>query len=121
MNPEIRAALDVDEAIDITTIGAKTGEPRRIEIWFRRVDGRFYITGTPRPRDWYANLLANPAFTFHLKESVEADLPATAVNISDEAERRRLLSNPEMSWFREQQFSIDDLVAASPLIEVIFD
>ena len=120
MKPEVRAALEVDETIDITTIGRKSGEPRRIEIWFRRLDGRFYITGTPRPRDWYANLLANPSFTFHLKDSIEADLPATAVFITDPVERRRLLSDPAMAWFREQQFSIDDLVDGSPLIEVIF-
>ena len=85
------------------------------------MDGRFYITGTPRPRDWYANLRANPRFTFHLKDSTEADLSATAVFITDEAERRRLLSDPAMAWYREQQFSIDELVEASPLIEVIFE
>jgi F420H(2)-dependent quinone reductase len=46
----------VDRVIDITTTGRKTGEPRRIEIWFHRLDGRYFITGAPgRPRDWYAN------------------------------------------------------------------
>jgi hypothetical protein len=35
------------------------------------------IGGTPgqpgRPRSWYANFLANPAFTFHLKDSIQAE------------------------------------------------
>ena len=47
MTPSIEQALDTDRVIDITTIGRKTGEPRRIEIWFHRIDGRYYITGTP--------------------------------------------------------------------------
>lgn len=70
MNEQIKHALSVDETIDITTTGRKSGKPSRVEIWFRRVDGRFYITGTPDPRDWYANLLVNPVFVFHLKESI---------------------------------------------------
>ena len=30
-------------------------------------------------RDWHANLLATPQFTFHLKESLQADLAARAI------------------------------------------
>jgi deazaflavin-dependent oxidoreductase (nitroreductase family) len=84
MNNEAAKALASDRVIDIITTGRQTGEPRRIEIWFHRVDGRYYITGTPgRPRSWYANLVANSAFTFHLKESATADLPATARPVTD--------------------------------------
>src|SRR5450755_3680783 len=79
MNNEAAKALASDRVIDIITTGRQTGEPRRIEIWFHRVDGRYYTTGAPgRPRSWYANLVANSVFTFHLKESATADLPATA-------------------------------------------
>ncbi len=118
---KIRRALQTDETIDITTIGRKSGQPRRIEIWFRQVNGRFYITGTPGTRDWYANLLQNPHFTFHLKESVCADLPAQARIISDMAERRRILSAPEMDWYQRQVNSIEELTEGSPLVEVIFE
>jgi deazaflavin-dependent oxidoreductase (nitroreductase family) len=77
MNEQVQQALRQDRVIDITTSGRKTGLPRRKEIWFHNVDDCLYITGTPgRPRDWLANLLAHPQFTFHLKESVQADLPA---------------------------------------------
>ncbi|MEZ4869992.1 MAG: nitroreductase/quinone reductase family protein [Caldilineaceae bacterium] len=120
MNPTILRALDHDETIDITTIGCKSGQPQRIEIWFRRVAGRTYITGTPGPRDWYANLLAEPHFTFHLKESVQADLPARAQPITDLAERRRILADPAMHWYHQQVASVDALVAGSPLVEVLF-
>ncbi len=44
MNNEAASALASDRVIDITTIGRKTGEPRRIEIWFHRLDGKYYIS-----------------------------------------------------------------------------
>jgi hypothetical protein len=75
MDKGLRQALARDRVIDITTTGRKSGQPRRIEIWFHRLDGRLFITGLPGHRSWYANLLANPAFTFHLKGSAKADLP----------------------------------------------
>lgn len=121
MDDKVRRALQTDETIDITTIGRKSGRPRRIEIWFRQVNGRVYITGTPGTRDWYANLRHNPHFTFHLKDSVHADLPARARFITDVDERRRILSAPEMGWYQSQVASVEELVAGSPLVEVLFD
>ncbi|MCA9873520.1 MAG: nitroreductase family deazaflavin-dependent oxidoreductase [Anaerolineales bacterium] len=121
LDEQIRSALQTDSTIDITTTGRKSGRPRRIEIWFRQVDGRIYITGTPGTRDWYANLRQDPHFTFHLKESVHADLPARARFVTDAAERREILSAPQMSWYRQQVGSVEDLVAGSPLIEVVLE
>lgn len=120
MDEKIRQALAMGEIIDITTRGRKSGQPRRIEIWFKQVNGRIYITGTPGTRDWYANLLENPHFIFHLKESVRADLPARARFILNPTERRAILSDPSMVWYHEQVESLNELVAGSPLIEVIF-
>ncbi len=121
MEQHIVNALDRDDTIDITTTGRQSGRPQRIEIWFKRVDGRTYITGTPGRRDWYANLLANPRFTFHLKQSLQADLPARARPITDEAERRRILADPVMAWYHSQVRSLEELVAGSPLVEVLFE
>ena len=118
MNAEIKHALEADRTIDITTRGRKSGEPRRIEIWFHNVDGRFYITGLPGPRSWYANMLAEPNFTFHLKESTRADLPATARAITDADERRQVLSRTLANLGRD---NLDERVEKSPLIEVQFD
>ncbi len=70
MDERVRQALANDRTIDITTTGRSSGLPRRIETWFYRVDDQIYLTGSPGRRDWYANLLANPDFTFHLKQSV---------------------------------------------------
>lgn len=117
----IVAALARDEIIDITTTGRRSGEPRRVEIWFRRVGGRFYITGTPGTRDWYANLLARPRFTFHLTKSVIADLAASARPVTDAHERRAVLSDPAMAWYRQKAGGLEPLIQGSPLVEIVFD
>lgn len=119
-NEAIQQGLAEDLTIDITTMGRKSGEPKRIEIWFHGINGRYYITGTPGPRDWYANLVANPDFTFHLKHTIEADLPARARPITDPAERRQVLADPVMNWYHEQVKDIDKFVAHAPLVEVMF-
>jgi len=69
MDTTVESALKTDNLIDITTIGSKSGKPHRIEIAFHNFDGKLYITGLPGKRDWYANLLAHPQFTFHHKQS----------------------------------------------------
>ena len=51
MDEDIQHALARDRTINITTRGRKTGQLRRIEIWFHQIDGHVYITGTPGHRD----------------------------------------------------------------------
>src|SRR6476469_1161261 len=92
MDERIRRALAEGRTIDITTTGRTSGQPRRIDMWFHNLDGTVYITGTPGKRDWYANMVAHPDFTFHLKEGVTADLPARATPIVDPAARRAILT-----------------------------
>ena len=116
MDAAIEHALKSDNLIDITTIGRKTGTPKKIEIVFHNFDGVLYITGSPGSRDWYANLLANPQFTFHLKQSARADIPATATPITGEAERRRVLSRVVVKWNRQND--LEAFVQSSPLVEV---
>ncbi len=118
MTPEITAALETDRTIDITTTGRTTGRPRRLEIWFHNVDGRIFITGTPGRRDWYSNLLAEPGFTFHLKESTRADLPAIGTPITEPAEKRVVFE-----VVLERLGSVDRIdvwTTDSPLVEVTF-
>ncbi|MWB97541.1 nitroreductase/quinone reductase family protein [Agromyces seonyuensis] len=82
-----------ERTIDITTIGARTGSARRIEVWFYRVDGEIYLTTSPARRSWYANLLRNPDFTFHLKHGIRADLHAHAEPIRDANTRAHVLGS----------------------------
>ncbi|HET9614281.1 MAG TPA: nitroreductase family deazaflavin-dependent oxidoreductase [Candidatus Limnocylindrales bacterium] len=117
----VRAALGRGGTIDITTRGRRTGEPRRIEIVFHRIDGRIWISGIPAPRKraWLANLEADPHLIFHLKGPVaRADLPATARVVTDEAERRHVLERVAAAWRRTD---VDRMVELSPLIEVSID
>ena len=126
---QISEALKNDHTIDIITTGAKSGLPRRIEIWFNNINGRIIICGTPSakggkgryvPRDWLANLRAHPDFTFCLKESIQRELTAKAVEIVDPQDRRAIMSAPETKWYRDQVDSIEDLVSESPIVEVFF-
>ena len=117
---EIEEALRTGHVIDITTTGRRSGEPRRIEINFHNIGGRLYISGLPRRerRSWLSNLDKNPDFTFHLKGSVAADIPARARIIEDEAERRRILAAVAANWRRTD---LEAMVRYSPLIEVVLE
>lgn len=122
LDERVRGALKTDMVVDITTTGRKTGLPRRIEIWAHLLGDQVIITGSPGRRSWYANLVANPELTFHLKRDVQADLPATARPVRDEGERRAILSGvKEMSGFAQRRaMDVDDWVKGSCLVSVSF-
>lgn len=119
MDERVRHALRTDRTIDITTIGRTSGTPSRIEIWFHNLDDQIFITGTPGKRDWYANLIAHPEFTFHLKQSVQADLPARATPINDEAARRAIFARILRNIGRPME-QLTEWVERSPLVSVSF-
>lgn len=118
LDSQVTRALSRGHTIDITTIGRKTGQPRQIETVFHNIDGRIVLSGLPGKRSWYANLLANPRFTFHLKGAVKADLPATARAIVEPVERRAVMARVAQNWGRTD---IDVMLERSPLVEVTFD
>ena len=113
----LRGALAGDPTIDITTTGRRSGQPRRIEIWMMVVDDRFFITGTPGPRDWLANLRAHPELVVHVKGL--GDLEAVATEVVDASTRRVVLEHLTTSWYRGQ-VPLEDLVATAPMVEVSF-
>jgi hypothetical protein len=130
VDAEVARALEIDRTssgrertVDITTIGRRSGEPRRIETWFYRADGTVYLSGMPGRRGWAANLEAEPAFTFHLKNGVQADLPARATQITDEEERRRIvpLLLDMLGTATSMQRDPEKWVAGAPLFAVEFD
>src|SRR3954470_24818300 len=97
MTDEIRLALERQQTVEITTVGRRSGQPRRIETWRYRAAGRYWLTGSPGSRDWYANLLADPEFILHL---TGVDLPARGRLVTDPAERARVFGAivPTLSW-----------------------
>src|SRR3954471_4645575 len=84
------------------------------------VNGRFFITGTPGPRGWLANLQDDPRLTVHLKRRANVHLPARAQPVSDQETRRRVLEHLSATWYRGQ-VSMDELVAAAPMVELTFE
>jgi deazaflavin-dependent oxidoreductase (nitroreductase family) len=114
----VARALSRGHTIDITTTGRRSGLARRIETVFHNVDGRIVLSGLPGKRSWYANLLANPQFTFHLKGAVRVDLPATARAIVEPVERRVVMQRVAQNWGRSD---LDVMLARSPLVEVTFE
>jgi deazaflavin-dependent oxidoreductase (nitroreductase family) len=119
LDAAIRRVLRHGHTIDITTIGRRTGLPRRIEIAFHSFDGHLYISGMPsrRTRAWLHNLRANPRFTFHLKQLLQADLSATAREITDPAERRAVLEKVAKVWRQDPEA----MIRFSPLIEATIE
>lgn len=117
----IREAMDAGGIADITTIGRKTGLPRRIEIYFHHFDGHYYLTGRPgRKRDWEANIVANPEFTLHLKRGVTADVRVVGEPEPDPEERARILRRALVeSWDSDPsqvEASLHKWVEGSPFI-----
>lgn len=118
MDTKIQAALESDHLCDITMTGRKTGKTYRFEIWFHYSDGQLYLTGKPAPRQWLENMKAFPGITFHLKESIQCDLPAIAIPITDLVERRmiltKLLQHPEYDYFNHLEYWVE----GSPLVRI---
>ena len=124
MDPEVKATLERDRTVDITTTGRRSGRTSRIETWFYRSRGRYFLSGSPGKRDWQANLIANPRMKFHLKESMTRSLDATAIPIKDADERRAIISGFDRFQEGAATFLGSDLdawVEGSPLIELVFD
>lgn len=119
-DPRVQRALSRGHLVDLTTHGRRTGLPRRIELVFHAIDGRVIVSGMPRrrPRAWLLNIRANPSVILHLKSIVTTDLPATAREITDPAERRSLLERVAANWGRTDVEVMDEL---SPLIELHID
>ncbi|WP_374971323.1 nitroreductase family deazaflavin-dependent oxidoreductase [Terrabacter sp. BE26] len=121
MSGSIRAALHHSQLIDLTTTGRRTGQPRRIEIFLHSEDDQLFITGMPRAdrtRDWIHNIKADPHVVIHLKQSVVADVAATARVVTDPDERRPYIEAAARRWRRTD---IPEMLEHSPLIVLTVD
>jgi deazaflavin-dependent oxidoreductase (nitroreductase family) len=106
-------ALDRQLTVEITTIGRRSGQPRRIETWRYRAAGRYWLTGSPGARDWYANLMVHPEFTLHL---TDLDVAVRGRLVTDPGERARVLGEivPGLDWAG----SLQSWLEGSPLVEI---
>jgi len=77
----------------MTTIGAKTGEPRTVPVGYHREGDSYIVVGSNAGRDeqpaWLANVRKNPLVTVEVgTEKFQA-----RARITEGAERRRLLDD----------------------------
>jgi len=63
---EARPALERAWNCRLTTIGRKSGEPRRVTIWFAIDGDDIVLAGSPEPPHWRRNLAANPDATLEI-------------------------------------------------------
>ena len=117
MDAAIEKALATDLVVDMTTTGRRSGELRTVEIWFHRLDGKYYITGWPGSRGWYANLLADPRFVIHFKQPAVPDLAAIAHPVTDPTLRRKILQAVFEIEGGAPRGDFETWVADSPIIE----
>ena len=83
--------------------------------------GLLFISGVPRAdrtRDWIHNIGADSHVVVHLKQSVVADVPATARVVVDPDERRPLIEAAAKRWGRTD---VPDMLRHSPLIVLTID
>jgi deazaflavin-dependent oxidoreductase (nitroreductase family) len=112
---EARQALERQRTVEITTIGRRSGQPRRIETWRYLAAGRYWLTGSPGSRDWYANVVAHPGFTLHLSDR---DVQVRGRPVTDAGERAEILGEivPALDWAGD----LESWLAGSPLVEIEF-
>ncbi len=123
MDTTIETALAKGGIVDITTTGRRSGLPRRIEIYLHNLDGQLWLTGKPGfPRDWIANLKADPRLTLHLKRGITADVAATGTVIDRPEEKAPVILRARVeSWGADPEQAradIDRWARTSPLVRV---
>lgn len=109
------AELARHRTIDLSTMGRRSGQWRRIEIWWFLFEEKLIITGTPGRRDWLTNLRADPQLVIH---APEGDFSGEAVEISDPEFRRRFFESRQTRWYANQA-GLETLVARAPMVEVL--
>lgn len=103
--------------VDLTTTGRRSGRLSRIEIWWFHVGDHFYITGTPGPRDWYANILADPKVVIHIGGQ---DLEGVAYPVLDTATRAEVFDHPKTRWYSTQA-ERQRLIDQAPMVEIVLN
>jgi deazaflavin-dependent oxidoreductase (nitroreductase family) len=113
-------ALPLTGTCELSTVGRRSGRPRRVEIWYVVVDGQVVVTGTPGGRHWLANLRENPGAVLHLR-APHRDLAVRGTEVVESAARRRVaeVAWRLQPWYAEQPYSLEQWVADSPMMTLV--
>ena len=75
---------------DLTTVGRKTGRPRKVELRFLYLNGNFYASSSKiAGKHWCQNIIKNPLVEINAKG---ARISCSAKQVSDEQLRRKILT-----------------------------
>jgi deazaflavin-dependent oxidoreductase (nitroreductase family) len=100
----------------LTTVGARTGQPRTTPMMYVRLDGRLLViasnAGAPRHPDWYHNLVAEPAVTVEVDG---AEYAATARPLDDDHDEVFARIVEQYPFFADHQQGIDRTI---PVVEL---
>ncbi|MGH2719188.1 MAG: nitroreductase family deazaflavin-dependent oxidoreductase [Actinomycetota bacterium] len=101
----------------LTTIGARSGQPRTTPMMFDREGDRLFVVaaaaGAPRNPDWYANLVANPSVTVEIGDET---YPATATPlVGDDREQIWGALKQKFSFFADYEQKVSRQI---PVVEL---
>jgi len=83
------AAFTEVECCDIVTVGRKSGQPRKTELWFGVVDDTLFLVSGTEHSDWRENLLANSSVEVHIEGNARSGI----ARLVTEADERRLFGD----------------------------
>ena len=98
VSEQVQRALAHDRTVDITTIERRSGQPRRIEIWFVEADGKYYILAEKfHDANWVRNIAKNPSVKVRVGDrsfdatarALDAQRDAAAWKIAQDLEREK--------------------------------
>ena len=93
--------LSALEMCELVTTGRRSGEPRRIEIWFAADPDRptiYFLSGGRDRAHWVRNLRANPAALVRIGERSLQGLAREVEGDPDEDRARRLVAGKYGYW-----------------------
>jgi len=84
----------------LTTTGRRSGQPREIEIWFTRCNGRYYVIAEYGDANWVENIRVNSAVRVRLGDEIFAARGriVDAVAEPELHKRVRELSEKKYGW-----------------------
>ena len=87
-----RSLADLDYCY-LTTIGRRSGEPHRIEIWFALAGGVVYLlSGGGDRSDWVRNLQASPEVVLEIGDEERATTARLVTDREEDSLARRLVA-----------------------------
>ena len=106
IDPRLRVILEDSFYIRTTMIRRRSGGPRTVETtYYWNGDDEVVLSGYPGPRDWVANINANPTVTLHTAEFEPwFDIPGRAVVLWNTNERLPYLLNFIGRWTERPGF-----------------